>query len=203
MFGVTGGGVFQTGSSAGQADNVLLFNQKNQTWDTFFNNGTHWRQSGNLNPNLDNTVVLPDRGIFILRRSTSANNLTFLGTVPSTSEKTDIPGVGSTFVSTRFPVDLTLGGAGTTALNLQTQVANWQTGTSASQADNVLLWNATNKTWDTFYFSSSTNHWRQSGNLDPDIDDKVVPIGSAMFILRRSSSSGISPTFTKTLPYTL
>ena len=216
LFGATGGGIFQTGTSAGQADNVLLFNQKNQTWDTFYPSSStgHWRQSGNLNPNLDNTVVLPDRGIFILRRSTSTsnNNVTFLGTVPSTTEKTDIAGPGSTFISTRFPVDMTLGGTGPTALNLQAQTAgagvsvgvlNWQPGSSAGQADNVLLWNPTSKTWDTFYFSSSTNHWRQSGNLDPDVDDKVVPIGSAMFILRRSSSSGVSPTFTKTLTYTL
>jgi len=204
LFGVTGNGNFQTGASAAVADNILLYNQKSKAWDTYYNNGTHWRLGSSLNPNLDNTVVLPDRGMFILRRNTSATSVTFLGTVPSTDEKTDIPGPGSAFISNRYPVDMTLGTGDTTnktQLNFNVKVANWKTGSSASQADNVLLWNTASKTWDTYYHNGT--HWRVSNSLNPNLDAQIVPLGAAMFIVRQNSSSGISPTFAQSLPYTL
>jgi uncharacterized protein (TIGR02597 family) len=204
LFGATGSGNFQTGGSAGQADNVLLYNQKNKTWDTYYNNGTHWRSANSLNPNVDNTVVLPDRGMFILRRAGTASTVTFLGTVPSTDEKTDLPGPGSAFIANRYPIDMTLGTGDTTnkaQLNFNVKVPNWKTGSSASQADNVLLWNPTNKTWDTYYHNGT--HWRVSNSLNPNLDAQVVPLGSAMFVVRQSSTSGISPTFSQSLPYTL
>jgi hypothetical protein len=204
LAGVFAGVAFQTGTSASQADNVLLFNVKNQQWDTYFNNGTHWRQSGNLNTNLDNTVILPDRGMLILRRGTTGLSVTVLGTVPSTSERTDFAGPGSSFRANRFPTDMILASSDPSvknALNLQT-LSNWQTGTSASQADNLLLWNYTSKNWDTYFYNGT--HWRQSGNLNTNLDPQPVPLGTAIFVLRRSSASGsTASTLVQTLPYTL
>jgi hypothetical protein len=204
LFGSTGNGNFQTATSAGQADNVLLYNHSSQTWDTYFNNGTHWRSASSLNPNVDNTIVLPDRGMFILRRNTNGSTVTFLGTVPSTDEKSDVPGPGSVFMSNRYPTDMTLGTGDTTnktQLNFNLKVANWKTGASASQADNVLLWNTTSKTWDTYWHNGT--HWRVSNSLNPNLDTQPVPLGTAMFIVRQSSSSGISPTFAQMVPYNL
>jgi uncharacterized protein (TIGR02597 family) len=194
---------FQTGASAQQADNVLLYNVKNQQWDTYYYTGTHWKQSGNLNPNLDNTVVLPDRGMLILRRGISSLTVTFLGTVPSTDEKTDFAGAGSSFRSTRFPVDMILRSTDPSvknALNLQS-LSGWLQASSAGSADNVLLWNYTSKNWDTYYYNGT--HWKQSGNLNPNLDTQPVPLGSAIYVLRRSSASGTTATLPQTLPYTL
>jgi hypothetical protein len=142
--------------------------------------------------------------MFILRRAGTASTVTFLGTVPSTDEKTDLPGPGSAFIANRYPIDMTLGTGDTTnkaQLNFNVKVPNWKTGSSASQADNVLLWNPTNKTWDTYYHNGT--HWRVSNSLNPNLDAQVVPLGSAMFVVRQSSTSGISPTFSQSLPYTL
>ncbi len=187
---------FQTGATANSADNIQLFN--GTTWDVYFNNGTNWKKSGNgLNQN--NTVILPDRGMFVIRRGTSALSLTFLGTVPSTTEKTDFPGPGSTFRANRFPVDMTFGGTGLTAVNLQ-NLPNWQSGATANTADNLYLWNTTNRTWDV-YFYNGTN-WKKSGN-GLNQNSTAIPAGSAMFVVRQSSASGATSTLTQTLPYTL
>lgn len=184
---------FQTGASANAGDNVLLFN--GTSWDVYYHNGTNWKKSGNL-ANQNNTIVLPDRGMFIVRRATSTLNLTFLGTVPSTTEKTDIPGPGSSFRANRFPVDFTLKGS-TNPLNLQ-NLPGWQSGASASAADNVYLWNGTS--WSVYYYNGT--NWKKSGNLAIQ-DNTTIPLGTAMFIVRQSSAAGSNSTLTQTLPYSL
>jgi uncharacterized protein (TIGR02597 family) len=98
LFGVSGV-PFQTGASANSADNVYLWN--GTAWDIFFNNGSHWRKSGN-GLNQDNAIVFPDSGLFIVRRGTGSLTLRFSGTISSTTERTDILGPGSTFKGNRF-----------------------------------------------------------------------------------------------------
>jgi uncharacterized protein (TIGR02597 family) len=184
---------FQTGATANAADNVLLFN--GTSWDVYYNNATNWKKSGSL-ANQNNTIVLPDRGMFIVRRATSALTLTFLGTVPSTTEKTDFPGPGSSFRANRFPVDATLKGA-SNPLNLQS-LPGWQSGASASAADNVYLWNGTS--WSVYYYNGT--NWKKSGSLAIQ-DSTVIPLGTAMFIVRQSSAAGNNSTLTQALPYSL
>jgi uncharacterized protein (TIGR02597 family) len=194
LFGSTPATVpFQQGGSATAADNVYLFN--GTAWDVYFYNDSlsHWRKSGNLN-NQDNAVVLPDRGIFIVRRAVAPLTLTFLGTVPSTTEVTDFAGPASTFKSVRFPVNTTLG-----ALALQ-NLPNWLSGASATAADNVYLWNGT--TWGVYFYNNTTNHWRKSGNLN-DQDTQVITLGTAMFVVRQSTAAGSQSSLTQTLPYSL
>lgn len=182
---------FQTGASANAADNVYLFNGG---WEVYFHNGTSWRKTGSF-ASQNNAVVLPDRGMFILRRATSSLPLTFLGTVPSTTERTDFTGPGSVFKSNRFPVNVTLGGAG--GLNLQT-LPSWLAGASANAADNVYLWDGTG--W-IVYFHNGTS-WRKTGSF-ANQDTQSVPLGTAMFIVRQSSAAGNTSTLVQALPYTL
>jgi uncharacterized protein (TIGR02597 family) len=180
---------FQTGATANAADNVYLFN--GTSWDVYYHNGTNWKKSGNL-ANQNNAVVLPDRGLFILRRATSSLNLTFLGTVPSTTERTDFTGPGSTFESSRFPVDTTLLGLGLQGL------PNWLAGASASAADNVYLWNGSS--WSVYYYNST--NWKKSGSLGT-FDSQSIPLGTAMFVVRQSTAQGTTATLVQALPYTL
>jgi uncharacterized protein (TIGR02597 family) len=173
------------------ADNIFLFN--GTSYDLYYHNGTNWRKNGNLS-NQNNAVVLPDRGLFILRRG-GALNLTFLGTVPSTTERTDFPGAGSTFKGTRFPVDMTL--AGTNQLNLQT-LPGWLKSTDPTAADSVYIWNGAS--WDQYYHNGT--NWRKSGNL-ANQDTKVIPLGAAMFVIRQSGATGNTSTLVQPLPYSL
>lgn len=188
---------FQTGASANAADDVYIWNKTNQNFDVYFHNGTSWRKSGSL-ANQNSFVVLPDQGLFILRRATTDLPLTFLGTVPSTTERTDFVGPLSTFLSSRFPVDFTLAGT-TNPLNLQT-LPSWQTGSSANAADNVYIWDVAGQKWD-IYFHNGTS-WRKSGSL-ANQNTTVVPLGTAMFVLRRSAAAGNNSTLVQLLPYTL
>jgi uncharacterized protein (TIGR02597 family) len=180
---------FQTGASANASDNVYLFN--GASWDVYFHNGTNWRRSGSgLNQN--NAVVLPDRGMFIVRRAVSPLSFTFLGTVPSTTERTDFTGPASTFRSVRFPVDTTVLGLGLQAL------PSWLAGASASASDNLYLWNGSS--W-SVYFYNGTN-WRKSGS-GLNQNTTVIPLGTAMFVVRQSTAAGSTSTLVQTLPYTL
>lgn len=180
---------FQTGNSASQADNVLLWNGTN--WDTYYHNGTSWRRSGSLQ-NLNATILYPEEGFYVTRRATAPLTLPFVGTIPSTTERTDLPGPGGTFIANRFPFAATLNGMGFQ------NMPGWQTGISASQADQVLLWNGTN--WLVFYFNGS--NWKRSGSLQK-FDTQPIPFGSAMYISRQSSASGSESTLTQPLPYPL
>lgn len=193
LFG-TGTVPFQPGASANAADNVYLFNGG---WEVYFHNGSSWRKTGSFSSQ-NNTVVLPDRGMFIIRRATTPLNLTFLGTVPSTTERTDFAGPASSFKSNRFPVNMTLGGTGPSALNLQ-NLPNWLTGASAQGADNLYLWDGTG--W-AVYFHNGTS-WRKTGSFSSQ-DTTVVPLGSSMFVIRQSTATGSTATLVQsTLPYTL
>ena len=180
---------FQTGATADVADDIYLWNGSG--FSVYYHNGTNWKLSGSLS-NQNPTIVYPDEGVFLVRRSTSALSLTFVGTVPSTTERSDVPGAGSTFVSNRFPTDTTLSAVGFQNL------PNWLSGATANNADNVYIWNGTS--WVVYYYNGT--NWKASGILSTQ-DTKSIPTGSAVFVVRQSSASGSSSTLPQTLPYTL
>ncbi len=189
LFGSTAPG-FLTAASAIGADNVYLWN--GTTWELYFNNGTHWLKSGNLNPNLDSTIIYPDEGIFISRHDTSGPlTITLMGTVPSTTEQSELAGAGSSFLPNRFPLDTQL-------VNLGLQNSpNWKAGASASQADNVYVWNTANSTWEVYFYTGA--HWQKSGNLNPNLDATVISAGTSVFVTRSSASQTL---LSQSLPYT-
>ena len=174
------------GATTVAADNVYLFN--GTTWVPYYYSTTssYWKQSGNADRS--NTIIYPDDLVFVVRKDVSGPAvLTFMGTVPSTTEKSEIP-TGSTAFSNRFPVDMTLGGLG-----LQ-NIPGWVAGTTAATSDSVYIFNGT--TWVKFYFSSTSNYWKQSGNSDRS--GEPILAGSGVFIVR----SGALATLTQLLPYT-
>lgn len=186
VFGATATG-FVTGASAGVADNILIWN--GATWDILYNNGTNWRKSGNLG-NQNNVVVFPDDGLFLSHKGLSSTAITLMGTVPSTSEVSDLDGsAGATFLGNRFPVDTTL-----LSLGLHT-TSNWTSGASAGVSDNVLLWNGF--TWDVYYYNGA--NWRKSGNL-VNQNATTVPVATAVYVTRKNA---LASTLPQVLPYSL
>ena len=118
-----------------------------------------------------------------------------MGTVPSTTEQTDLNGgsvanPGYTYISNRFPVDTTL-----LTLALQT-TSGWVNGASANGADNVLIFNSTSQTWDTFYYNGT--NWKKSGNL-ANQNTALIPAGTGVFVIRTGTGTS---TLTQALPYT-
>ena len=180
---------FLTSGSPNTADNLFLWN--GTKFDQYFHDGNSWQRSDSLLSQND-TVLYPDEGIFLTRRGTTALNLTFVGTVPSTAEKSDLVGPGSTLVSNRFPVDLTLGTVGFQAL------PNWINSSSPNTADLVYLWGGT--TWQQYFYDGS--HWMRSDSL-LTFDAQSITAGTAMFVIRRSTATGTTATLTQSLPYSL
>jgi uncharacterized protein (TIGR02597 family) len=176
----------KTGATVNLADKVFIWN--GSAWDTYYHNGANWRKSGSL-ANQNNVVIYPDEGLFVARVDTTAPlALTFLGTVPSTAEQSDLAGAGSTFVGNRFPVDLQLVSLG---LHL---TPNWVSGATVDVADKVFVWNGA--AWDSYYYNGT--NWRKSGNL-ANQNTAVIPAGTSLFITRASASAA---TLTQPLPYT-
>ncbi len=184
------------GATPDVADNVLLWD--GSTWLTYFWTGTLgtpnniWKRTGNIDRS--NTIIYPDEAAFIIRRDTlSSAILTFMGTVPSTSERTDIAASGSTFISNRFPVDATLGGLG-----LQ-NISGWLAGATPDVADKVYIWDAALATWATYFWTGTVgtpnNIWKKTGNIDRS--STPIPVGTGVFV----SHAGSAVTLTQALPY--
>lgn len=185
LFGTTTP-VLQSGASVDVADNVFILN--GGSWETYFHNGTSWRKSGGLG-NKDNTVIYPDEGLFIVHITTSPVVLTLMGTVPSTSEETQLLGSASTFLANRFPVDTTLVATGIHLL------PGWVTG-AVETADLVYAYNSGTSQWDTYYHNGTS--WRKSGAIG-NKDSTVIPAGTAIVVSRQSAATAV---LSQTLPYT-
>ncbi|MCE9609337.1 MAG: hypothetical protein K8R23_03820 [Chthoniobacter sp.] len=185
------------GATASAADNVLLWN--GTAWDTYFWTGTAgspnniWKRTGNTDRS--NTVIYPDDGVFVVHKDTGSQAvITLMGTVPSTSEQSDIGASGNSFLANRFPTDTTLGSLG---LHL---LPGWSSGATANSADTVNVWNATTSAWDTYFWTgligSPNNIWKRTGNTDRS--STVISAGTAIYI----AHTGASLNLTQALPYT-
>lgn len=178
---------WQQGASANSADNIYVWSGTG--WLTYFysNSSGSWLQSGSFGPK-NNTILYPDEGVFIARLGTSPISLVTTGTVPTTTERTDMNAAGSTFMSNRFPVDTQIG-----AIGIQS-TTGWVSGSSANTADKVLVWNGTG--WLT-YFYNGTN-WKKSGFFG-NFDTDVIAAGTSIFVTRASATA---TTLVQSLPYT-
>ena len=179
----------QTGTTSDVADDIYLWNGSG--FSVYYHNGSIWKLSGSL-ANQNNTVIYPDEGLFLVRRATTSLSLNFVGTVPSVTERSDVFGPASTFLANRFPVDTTL-----TAVGFQ-NLPSWQTGTTSDVADNVYIWNGSS--WVVYYYNGT--NWKASGILGSQ-DSKIIPTGSAVFVVRKSTATGTNGTLAQVLPYTL
>ena len=189
IFGTTSP-VLVSGASATQADNLYILNGPGLGWGTYYHNGTNWKKAG-VFASQDNAVLYPDEGILVVHIGTSPVAIKFSGGVPSTNEKTDISGTGTTFAALRFPVDTTL-----SSLGLQS-TPGWISGGTASSSDNVWAWNTSLLRWDQYFYTGTD--WRKAGAFGPQ-DSTVLTAGSAVIVIRNGTTS--TTTLTQALPYT-
>ena len=155
-------------------------------WQSYYHTGTNWKKSGS-GSNQNFTIIYPDEGVFISRIGPSAVDLVTTGTVPTTTERTDVDGLASTFVSNRFPVDVTLSSVGFQTL------PGWVSGTNVNNSDNVYIYNTG---WQTYYYNGTI--WKKSGS-GVDQGSTTIPAGSAVFVRRTTAGSS---TLTQNTPYT-
>ena len=178
-----------------EADNFLLWN--GVTWNTYYYDSDQgfWA-SASVFGSQNNTVILPDEGLFIVHKLTAAIPLVLMGTVPSTAEQSDLPGgtpaaPGQNFVSNRFPVNTTFG---TMALQ---NLPGWVRSGDPDEADNALLWNGT--TWNTYYYDSDQGFWA-SASVFGSQNNTPIPTAGALFVIRKG---GVQQASVQALPYAL
>ena len=187
---VTSGTTALGSTSPAGADVVQLF--VSGAWRQYYYNTTsgHWLRAG---PNIqsDNVVIRPDTGVIYSRLAATALNLTVLGSVPAIDRKAIVSNSGVTFVSSSWPMDLTLATSNIAA------IPGWVPNASASSADIVQMF--VSGAWRQYYYDGS--HWRRAG--PGTISDTVsIPAGTAVMLQKLGSATGVT-TLAQTLPYSL
>lgn len=177
--------ILQAGDTPDIADNVYILN--GTTWEAYFHNGLNWRKNGGIG-NKNNTIIYPDDGLFVVHITASPVVLTLMGTVPSTTEQTELIGGGSTFIANRFPTDVQLVNTGIQLL------PNWVTG-AVEDADLVYTFNGALNVWETYYHNGTS--WRKGGGIG-NKDTTIIPAGTALVISRHNVSGVV---LSQALPY--
>jgi len=200
ILGTTANGVVggtSTQFNAGTIDKVLVTDPSNgATLNYYFDTSvSQWRRAGS-GVNQGNLVVSPKSGLNYFRIAATATTLQFLGKVPSTSSKHQIPTIGTTIVSNYFPTDTTL-----TNLNIH-NISGWrkvnESGVTIATSDRVVL--KVSGVYISYFFDASLNQWRRAGS-GLDQSGASVPTGAAIRFVRLGSSG--TSTWDTTLPYAL
>lgn len=163
----------------GTGDNLYLWS--GGSWTTYYVAGGAWRKIGGGFNSFNDDIVFPDEGFFIQRAAGNGElTLTFFGDVPGKAQVSTIPGPDAgaaptdtvlQFLSSRYPVDTTIGGLGFE------NRPKWRTGAGG---DLVYLWSQT-EGWITYYFQ---NGWRKVGGGFATFENDIVPADSGLFIQR-------------------
>lgn len=177
-----------TGTSVNGAgvDNVLVWN--GVSFVAYFYHSTNNRWQRGIS-NATNDILFPDDTVFFVRKVTAALPITLMGTVPSTTERTELIGSSNNFIANRFPTDSTLGATGLE------NTAGWVKGTSVNGVDNVLLWNGVS--FDAYFYHSTNNRWQKGIS-----NATAAPISAAtgFFVVRSAGTT--DSVLSQNLPYT-
>lgn len=185
------GGLFGFGAETDFTSVDRVFLWTGGSWATYYHASGNWRKiGGNLFETFNDELVYPDEAFFIQRNDTNSITFTFFGDVPSKAQVTTMAGPGLQMVSTRYPVETSIGQLGFETL------PNWQQG---SGGDLVYLWDG--GSWLTYYYAGGA--WRKvGGNLFETFDNDPVPPDSGVFVSRKGISGPAESANFHVLPYT-
>ena len=181
-------GILGAVSSTG-ADIVQLL--VSGTWRKYYYNTVSqaWLRVG-LETNSNNVIIRPDSLVLYNRLADTPLALSMVGEVPSRQRKVLIRSSGLTTVSTMWPTEVTLG---TSSIEL---LPGWVSSADSSVADYVQI--LVSGTWRKYYHNGE--QWLRLG-LNTGSDSQVVPVGSGMFVVKRSPA--VATTLVQPLPYSL
>ena len=191
VFGAANSAGLQGGTPT-TADQIILWNGPDFAtyyYQTSGIGGSGWRRLGAQSTDASGTIIRPNSGLLIRRGQSSTKEILLTGEVKS-GQNTMTFTTGYSYVGNPFAVAMTLGSSGLYSGNVGTGLLG---GTSASTADQVLIWSGAHYT--TYYYDTAVNGWRSA--TDSATDAASVSIGAGTgFILRRRDGSS----FTWTAP---
>ena len=182
------GGGLNGGTSATAADNVTVINPSTGASDVFFYNTTasQWRRG---TTDFNNQIIPPGSGLLISRKQNSPASIVITGEVLKGVVQQNILASSpttakSSFVANPYPLaSKTLAQSGLYTGNATTGVVG---GTSATAADNVVIYDPTSGVANSYYYNTTNNRW-QRGTTDSG--SVTIPDGSAILITRKANRS--------------
>ena len=192
VFGATNSAGLDGGSTAGNADTILI--QAGAGFDTYyykdagFLGGTGWRSSANPSIDESNTVIPFGTGIIVVRKQTDDIDLVISGSVFGGDAITPIE-EDFNWKAPSIPVGLTLNG-----LFGPENEAGLDGGSAAGNADNVVVPTASGLT--TYYYKNAGflggTGWRSSASPSVDEGDTVFVQPGQMFLINRTGGAGFN-----------
>ena len=186
IFGATNSAGIDGGSTAGNADTILI--QSGAGFDTYyykdagFIGGTGWRGSSSPSVDQSSAVVPYGSGIIVVRKQAGDINLVISGSVFGGDAITPIE-TDFNWKAPSIPVGLTLN-----ALFGAANEAGLDGGTSAGNSDNVVVPTASGLT--TYYYKNAGflggTGWRSSASPSVDEGDTVFAQPGQMFLINRT-----------------
>ena len=187
----TGVDAVRSGSAAASADTIMLFANGSATTYFYSTSSNRWTRVALFSPDASNVPIHPYYGLQFQRLAGTSLSFIVTGDVPMEKRKAGIKNSGSTFLSQYWPAGSTLSSIGLHNL------PGWQSGSSASVADTVIL---TSSGSVNTYFYNGTN-WKRVALFSPNSDATPVPIGTSVSIVKKGLSTGFA-TLTQQPPYT-
>ena len=192
VFGATNSAGLDGGSTAGNADTVLI--QSGAGFDTYyykdagFLGGTGWRSSASPSIDESNKVIPYGTGIIVVRKQADDLDLVISGSVFGGDAITPVE-TDFNWKAPSIPVGLTLN-----ALFGAENEAGLDGGSSAGNADNVVVPTASGLT--TYYYKNAGflggTGWRSSSSPSIDEGSTVFVQPGQMFLINRTGGAGFN-----------
>lgn len=183
-----GGSGLKTGTTASVADNILMLNPDTGIQTSYFYHSINGRWQAGFS-DASNIVIRPDTGIIIERKdSDSPKAIRWIGDVPRRNPLVFVGGDASPSRISILPNPFPVSSATLQNLNLYTgdSSTGLESGTTATNSDNLVLVNPQTGQQVTYFFHSQNNRW-QSGFADAS--SVVIPAGHAVYVVRKNARS--------------
>jgi hypothetical protein len=182
------------GTSAATADAIRVHDGVN--WREYYYNTSvsKWRE-GASTFDRSNTVIRPDAGVVIIRKSAGDLSMRLFGSVSDTNEAIMVNPAGVTVIGSVFPVARTLGSFA--VQNMPGFVMN--TGNIAA-SDKVTFFDGVN--WRSFQYNVANSQWREGASTF-NRNNLALPFGTPIIIERGTAAAGGPVLLTLQIPYSL
>jgi hypothetical protein len=181
------GGQLAAGKSSTLADNVLIWNKTNQSYDTYWlrTDRVWFALSGSL---ATNTSLPTDAGFWIRNRRTTNQTVVVSGDVVDYNAITNVLVPGLTMVSYPFSTDIDIN---------RSSLTNGKNGKSSTLGDNITIWDAAVQGYQTYWLRTD-KVWRTlSGEMATNV---FVGSGKGFWYRNRNAANF---NWVESRPYTL
>lgn len=172
-------------NNANLADQISLYSSSSRNLVNYFLRGDNltWRQAGTTTS--ANKLPIPSGTGFFITKRTTPTTYTSVGSVRMNDFAFPMA-AGSSFRAPGFPVSYTP--AASNAPSLGGLATNgWTGNNNANLADQLQVWNPTNRTFITYFLRGDGSSWRQSGTTTTVTSQELFAANNGFMVLKRTN----------------